>query len=107
LDKDELPDIRVQDAHTFTKDLEKASAVFAVTIDKIGEVEEVPLPLEFLDYKDVVASSSITDRPLPDSIEHTINIELRARPPFQPLYNLSNQQLEVLQEYLSKAQKNG
>ena len=55
----------------------------------------------------MVANGSIADRLLPNSIEHAINLEPNTKPPFRLLYNLSNCKLEVLREYLERAQANG
>ena len=54
----------------------------------------------------MIANSSIADCPLPNSIEHTINLEPGTKPAFRLLFNLLNRKLKVLRDYLGKVQKN-
>jgi hypothetical protein len=46
-------------------------------------------------------------RPLPEGVEHAIDLEPGQRPPFRPLYNLSATELKALRDYLEKALANG
>ena len=97
----------MRDTRAFCKDLKKALCIYVVSVKKITDPDQIPLLQEFADFKDVVASSSVADRPLLKGMEHAIDLELRTKLPFRPLYNLSNSELKALREYLEQAQKNG
>jgi hypothetical protein len=95
----------VRDACAFQRDLRKAAVVYAVSLRKI---EDLPtLPEEIRDFCDVITSDSVADRPLPEGVDHAIDLEPGERPPFRPLYNLSVKELAALREYLEQALKNG
>lgn len=101
----EMPAVRVQDAQSFQRDLRKASCVYAVVANQPKGGPE--LPVEIQEFEDVLAEGDVADRPLPEGVEHAIDLEPGEKPPFRPLYNLSAKELEVLREYLDQALKNG
>lgn len=100
----ELPAARVRDARLFQRDLRKATAVYAVNFREIQEDPE--LPSEVKDFADVIIAGDTADRPLPEGVEHAIDLEPGQRPPFRLLYNLSVKELAELREYLNQALKN-
>ncbi|GAB7332949.1 hypothetical protein MBLNU13_g04654t1 [Cladosporium sp. NU13] len=104
-DAGELPAARVRDARAFQQDLRKAAAVYAVNLRKIEDLPE--LPEEIRDFCDVITAGNVADRPLPEGVEHAIDLDPGERPPFRPLYNLSVKELAALREYLEQALKNG
>jgi hypothetical protein len=101
----ELPAARVRDARAFQRDLRKAAVVYAVSMNKIEDPPK--LPEEIRDFCDVITGDSVADRPLPEGVDHTIDLEPGERPLFRPLYNLSVKELAALREYLEQALKNG
>ena len=70
-----MPAARVRDAHSFCKDMKKAETVYAVHMDKVGELKVAPLPPEFSDFEDVLAAGSVADKLLPEGVEHAIDLE--------------------------------
>jgi hypothetical protein len=72
--------------------------MYAVSINKI---EDPPKLLEEIrDFCDVITGDSVADRPLPEGVDHAIDLELGERPLFRPLYKLSVKELAALREYL-------
>lgn len=104
----EVPKVRVRDARAFERDLQKAPWVCAVAVsDHSSPNSTEDLPASLRGFEDVLASRDVAGRPLPEGVEHAIDIEPGQKPPFRPLYNLSGRELEVLREYLDQALKNG
>lgn len=104
-ESEELPAARVRDARAFQRDLRKAAVVYAVNLKKEEDLPE--LPREIQDFDDVIIAGNVAGRPLPEGVEHAIDLEPGERPPFRPLYNLSVKELAALREYLEQALKNG
>ena len=63
----------------------------------LKKIEDLPTLLEDIrDFCNVITSDSIIDRPLPEGVDHTIDLELGERPLFRPLYNLLVKELAAL-----------
>lgn len=90
----EVPAVRVRDARAFQRDLEKAPYVYAVRTQSL--LDSTELPVEIQQFSDVLIEGDIAGRPLPEGVEHAINLKPGQKPPFRPLYNLSVKELEVL-----------
>ena len=104
--------IRIREPQSFVKDLKGAVRVYALflassTTTPAERAAGPELPKEFAAFADVFASDAQAKPQRPTGAEHAIELEEGKKPPFQPLYNLSNKELEVLREYLATALKNG
>lgn len=110
-DASELPATRVREPRAFLRDLRKASRVLAVFLQpgpgSVGVSEMEDLPEALRDFADVFEYNDVARLRRPDGVEHAIDLESGQRPPYRPLYNLSQKELEVLREYLETALKNG
>ena len=67
------------------------------------EPVKVHLPREYEDYADVFDEQAESRLPPHrDNLDHAINLTPGSTPPFGPLYNLSETELQVLKEYIDK-----
>ncbi|KAF4546986.1 Transposon Tf2-5 polyprotein-like protein 3 [Elsinoe fawcettii] len=102
--------IEVREPEDFFKDLKNEPRVFAVLAAPGKASPTSPtdpsLPPEFTQFSDVFEYKDIARLPRPPGAEHAIELEPGKKPPFQPLYNLSVKELEVLKEYLETATAN-
>ena len=97
--------VRVLTARDFYRIMKGEERVFAV---HTTDVEELELPIEIQDFKDVFnPEKDVTKLKRTDGVEHAINLEPSTRPPFRPLYNLSISELKELREYLDLALRHG
>jgi hypothetical protein len=64
------------------------------------------LPTEFAEYTDVFDIEKAGVLPAHSKNKHAINVD-ENEPPFEPLYNLSTKELEVLRTYLNTALTKG
>ena len=62
-------------------------------------VKEPEIPQEYIDLKDVANKEAAHTLPNPILVEHEIDIGDK-EPPFGPLYNLSENELAVLRQYI-------
>lgn len=102
--KDERHAVHMREPSAFYRDMQKATTVFAV---RAVSSTEIDLPSELEEYRDVFPLDDEPARPLPEGVEHAIDLEPGQRPPFRPLYNLSATELKALRDYLDKALANG
>ena len=72
-------------------------ALFAVT------TEEIILPEFIKDYEDVFSETEAGVLAPNAEHDHAIDIEPTRRPPYKPIYNLSEKELKILKEYLESA----
>lgn len=74
----------------------------------IGEgLEEQTIPPELSDFADVFSKDAAGILPEHHSLEHKIELQPDAQPPWSSVYALSEKELEVLREYLTSAQEKG
>ena len=65
-------------------------------------VTEPPrIPTEYQAFTEVFSKKKVNELPAHGTHNHTINLEGTGDPPFGPLYNLSDNELKVLQDYLA------
>ena len=79
--------------------------MYTVNLRRIKDLPE--LSKEIRDFCNVITARNVMDRPLPEGVEHAIDLDPGERPLFRPLYNLSIKELAALREYLKQALKNG
>ena len=65
------------------------------------------LPPRYRDYADVFDEDAAGMIPQHSDYDHTIDLKPGEQPPHRPIYNLSARELEILREYLEKAQAKG
>jgi hypothetical protein len=53
-------------------------------------------------YKDVFSETEAYDLPDTARTTHAINLQNESEPPYNPIYKLSESELEVLRNYLAK-----
>ena len=99
--------VRVREPRDFLKDLKGERRIFAVTLTRDVSAEESQLPEEFRPKAGVFEYKDIASLKRPEGVDHAIDLEPGKRPPFRPLYNLSERELTALREYLKTAEENG
>jgi hypothetical protein len=67
----------------------------------------VAVPLQYSEYADVFSEQKADTLPGEGSREHPIELIEGATPPYGPIYNLSERELEVLREYLKSSEAKG
>jgi hypothetical protein len=97
-------------------EIEKGRRVHAVVLGRttVGETaiyaakEEGPphLPDELKEFEDVFSLEAAGELPTHNKYEHVIELE-GGEPPYGPLYNLSEKELEVLRKYLEDSLSKG
>ena len=112
-------------AADFSKDLNDEPAVYALLVASVTGSEEGPtlggietdpirasnaittptVPESLKEYKDVFSREEEGKLPEIEGYDHAI--ETTAEPPYGPLYNLSNTELEALRKYLDNALAKG
>lgn len=80
--------------------------------DKKSEVEEMEellkkVPSEYHDLLPLFTKKEADKLPPHRYVDHAIELEEGKKPPFGPLYNMSNLELQALGEYLDENQKKG
>lgn len=110
------PDIEIVPSKEFAADLEQGAQAYLVTLkqDSIGflgavgqEPPETQIPPEAMRYAHVFSAKEAGKLPDYYRMEHGIDLVEGGQPPYGPLYNLSQRELEVLQDYLADATKKG
>ena len=72
------------------------------------DIDEDQVPREFREYLDVFSEKGAGILPpFRTDVDHAIDIEEGKKPPFGPLYSLSEKELAVLREYLDENLANG
>ena len=101
--------VRIREPRDFVRDLKGEKRVFVVSLRAIQALEGTSsdVPSEFRSFSKVFEYKDVAKLKGPEGAEHAIELEEGKRPPFQPLYNLSVKELEVLREYLRTAEANG
>jgi hypothetical protein len=66
----------------FYRDMKEAPTVFAIQAVVASDTD---LPSELEEYHDVFPLDDEPARPLPEGVEHAIDLEPGQRPPFRPL----------------------
>jgi hypothetical protein len=64
------------------------------------------LPPEYREYEDVFSEEAASQLPARGQLEHAIELE-GGKPPYGPIYSLSEKELKVLREYLQDSLRNG
>ncbi len=54
------------------------------------------IPIELIDFKDIILKGGIIGRLLPKGLEHAINLEPRTQPLLRLLYNLLKKEIAFL-----------
>ena len=99
------PEIALVNAEEFEAECFKSNAtayMIAITdVDVTGnEVNAIPvIPSEYADLAHVFSEDAANT--LPEHGPHDLQLETTGTPPFGPLYNLSQNELEVLREYIT------
>jgi hypothetical protein len=71
-----------------------------------GKVKLIPdLPDEYQNFKSLFQPATAEKLPPRRTFDHAINLEKGAKPPWGPIYPLSEKQLKALREYLEKMMK--
>ncbi len=65
------------------------------------------VPLQYHDYLDVFEKPKPQMLPHRCYVDHAINLEPGAKPPFQPLFNTSEKDLEFIRNYTNDMLKRG
>lgn len=96
---------KLQDRGTLTHAVRVCVASTKETATQDGK--EYPLPKEIADFADVFDCDPQKMRLRPVEASHAIETKPGTSPPFQPLRNLSANELAALRDYLSTAEANG
>ena len=64
------------------------------------------LPLKYTDYTDIFSEEEANRLSDENARQHSINLIDRQEPLYRPIYNLSEKELKVLQEYLETSLQN-
>jgi len=72
---------------------------------KADELLTVPLP--YRKQQEVFSEKKGNELPLLKGRQHAIKLEPGAKPPYLPIYNLFEKELEILQEYLRSSEAKG
>ena len=64
-------------------------------------MEPPQIPTKYQVFTRVFSKKKVNELPVHGTHDHTINLEGTGDPPFGPLYNLSGNELKVLQDYLA------
>ena len=81
------------------KKASKGQTAFCVVV-KIHTTYSGELPVQYIDYADVFSEESAGILPEHHPMEHRIELQPGAEPPWGPVYPLSESELAVLREYL-------
>ena len=98
-------DIALLNAGEFEAEcLSEGACVFVLAISEIVDrsilsTSPITIPLEYLDLAEVFSEEAANT--LPEHGPQDLALETSEAPPFGPLYNLSQVELEVLREYIS------
>jgi hypothetical protein len=78
-----------------------------VRLQAMAATAPTPVLPEYLaDYADVFSNENASILPAHNKLDHAIETE-NGEPPFGPLYNLSQSELQVLRTYLEESTKKG
>ena len=72
-----------------------------------GDPEPTVMRPEYMDFEDMALEINASILALYKAHNHDIVLELGTSPPHQPIYNLLEQELKVLQEYIKTALNKG
>ena len=72
-----------------------------------GDPEPTVMRPEYIDFKDIASEINTGILALHEAHNHDIVLEPGTSPPHQPIYNLSEYKLKVLQEYIKTALNKG
>ena len=105
--------VDIEDAEEFSKTLREPGAdLYACLVNSIGqlsldEAKEAQIPPEYAEYEDVFSKEKSSV--LAEHGSHDLAIELQpgTQPPHQPLYNLSEVELQYLRKYLAEYLQRG
>ncbi len=79
-----------------------------VQLERLNEsLKELTMPNAYIDLADIFLPSNANSLPPHLDEDHTIKLEPGKTPPFDPLYNLSENQLKTLREYIDENLANG
>lgn len=95
-----------------TSEAYHAASIHTITLSEAAVVNETSpldvIPLKYQDLKEVFSEKEAdTLPPHRAGVDHTIPLQPDTSPPFGPIYSLSQDELEVLSEYLKKNLANG
>jgi len=82
-----------------TLNTKNGDAEYSFSDIQLCAVKEPEIPQEYTDLKDVANKEAAHTLPNPMLVEHEIDTEDK-EPPFKPLYNLSENELAVLRQYI-------
>jgi len=80
---------------------------YTVRILSAQEAPEVRVPDALNAYQDVFSAEAASILPSHRATDHKIKVQEGKEPPYGPLYNLSERELEVLRDYLKDALEKG
>ena len=88
-------------------DGKKALKKAARAVVKSPRMAEVALPTYLRDYEDVFSAENAGLLPSHGKLDHAIDLHDDKEPPYGPLYNLSQNELQVLRSYLDESGRKG
>ena len=103
----EKAQINLLTAKKFRKEIKRSSTLYYVIMRAITPLKEQKLPEELSDFADICDTASAGVLPKHHPMEHHIDLEKGAIPPWEPVYPLSESELEVLREYLDTSEQKG
>lgn len=109
----DLNDISLLDQQNFASLAnQEESQVFALmpslnAASVTGTGETPTIPLEYQDFQDVFSEEKADELPPLEGRQHPIKLEPGSVPPYSPIYNLSEKELEVLRDYLKSSEAKG
>lgn len=107
----ELDNIEIVDPEEFVDgDLGgKAPRIYALVVNTVADdhhLRDDTVPKEWKDFNDVFTDKSLEDLPSRTAYDHAIEL-VGGQPPHLPIYNLSENELSVLREYLDDSLRKG
>ena len=105
-------ELEILGAKEFVRTLKNEKHVFALTrvptgVRRVGAVEAKTVPEEYQYVARVFSKEAAGILPDHHSMEHRIDLEPGTKPPYGPIYALSEKELEVLREYLETSEAKG
>lgn len=112
-EKPKFQKIAVEDAEEFDATIRSPSTdVYACSVNFVGQGDlprpiVAQLPDRYADYADLGGEGEASALPDPGPQDLAITLEEGHQPPFQPLYNLSQVELDILRKYLAEYLQRG
>jgi hypothetical protein len=100
--------VDIEDAASFERSMRDPTVdVYACVVNHVGSVQPMSanlgqIPQKYAEFSDVGSEEDAREIPAPSSHDLSIQTTEGTQPPYQPLYNLSATELEVLRKYLDE-----